>query len=156
MDDGFFTQVRYALEGFVASVDGEMHATSHGRGVKVWFGEATREHYEAQLIRLDGAIRLEIGFHTEYPKGPQNDQVLQHLLASETRWRANLGDEAEAGAFLGRGGWLRISECWDPPTEGSDARVSGADIDSVIDVAARLADYINALEPIRRSRATNA
>lgn len=144
MDDWFFDHVRNAAEGFVAAVAGERHATSHARGLKIWFADATREHYEAQLIRIGDAIRLEIGFHAEYPNSTQNADVLGHLSALEPSWRPELGDEAEAGPFIGRKGWARISECWDPPDSGS--------IDVAIEVAARLADYVIALEPLRRQR----
>jgi hypothetical protein len=144
VDDGFFTHVRDAVEGFAASVAGTLHITSHSRGVKVWFSDASREHYEAQLVRVDAGVRIEIGFHTEHPNGPENGLVLQHLMASETRWRRKLGSDAEAGAFLGRAGWLRISECWESPEDSA--------VDAAIDVAARLADYIKVLEPIRRAR----
>jgi hypothetical protein len=46
------------------------------------------------------------------------------------------------GPFLGRAGWCRVSETWPAPNLD--------DIDEVIEVAARLAEYINALEPCRR------
>ena len=113
------------------------------RDVKVWFDESTREHYEAQLIRIDGQVRLEIGFHAEHAKPADNAAALARLLAAADGWRAELGDEAEAGSFLGRDGWVRISEVWDAPEPGP--------IDVVIEIAARLAEYINALEPVRRS-----
>jgi hypothetical protein len=115
----------------------------HSRGLKIWFDDASREHYESQLINVDGVPQLEIGFHVEYPKAPQNDDVLRRLLAVEEVWRPELGDEAVAGEFLGRAGWRRISEVW--PVPDSDA------IDEAIDTAARLADYVTVLEPLRRT-----
>ena len=136
--------MRNAAEGFVGGIPGVRHATSHARGAKIWFGEATREHYEAQLIRDGSVTRLEIGFHSEHPSNPTNEEVLQHLLTLEHTWRPDLGAEAESGAFIGRKGWTRISECWEPPETGS--------IDEAIEVAARLADYVLALEPLRRQR----
>jgi hypothetical protein len=142
VSDAFFDQVRDAFEGFVAALGGDLHTAAHGRGVKAWFGDATREHYEAQLIRTDEGLRLEIGFHAEYSKAKENDAVLARLVSQERKWRPTLGDEAEAGGFIGRTGWIRISEVWEPPQ--FDA------IDDVIDVAARLADYVNAIEPVRR------
>lgn len=142
MDQAFFETVRDAFEGFVAGVRGRRNTSVHGRGIKVWFDDDTREHYEAQLIRVDGAVLLEIGFHAEYPKAPLNDEVLQRLRAAEHRWRPALGDEAVIGDFIGRIGWRRISEVW--PTPESD------EIDEAIEVAARLADYVHALEPCRR------
>jgi hypothetical protein len=141
VDATFFEQVRDAFEGFVIAVDGELHATAHRHGLKVWYGEALKEHYEAQLIRVGGELRLEIGFHTEYPKAPANDAVLARLSAHEAGWRRDLGDEAVMGAFLGHDSWRRISEVWEPPSTET--------VDDVIEVAARLADYVTALEPIR-------
>lgn len=139
--EAFFDQVRDAFEGFVAPLGGEVHTTTHGRGLKAWFGEATREHYEAQLMRFDGEVRLEIGFHAEHPKAAQNQDVLDRLVKREAKWRKALGREAEAGAFIGREGWCRISELWPLP--------DAFEVDDVIDVAARLADYALALEPVR-------
>jgi hypothetical protein len=141
---GFFDIVRDAFEGFVAQVDGRRSVFVHSRGLKVWFDDATREHYESQLIRVDGDVRLEIGFHAEHPKAPQNSEVLRRLLAVETTWRPELGDDAIAGEFIGRAGWCRISEVW--PVPDSD------DIDEAIEVAARLADYVIALEPMRGAK----
>ena len=124
-------------------VDGELHSVAHKRGLKVWFDEATREHYEAQLIRLDGEPALEVGFHAEYPKVADNEAVLDRLTVTERRWRADLGDDPVAGEFLGADRWRRISETWEPPDPD--------DVDAMIEVAARLADYVTAIEPIRRS-----
>lgn len=143
MDQAFFETVRDAFEGFVASVPGRRNTSVHGRGIKVWFEEVTREHYEAQLIRVDGALLLEIGFHAEYPKAPLNDDVLRRLVAAERTWRQALGDDAVAGDFIGRAGWRRISEVW--PTPESD------ELDEAIEIAARLADYVRAIEPARRA-----
>ncbi len=131
------------FEGFVADVDGELRSFAHRRGLKVWFDESTREHYEAQLVRVDGEIGLEIGFHSEYPKAPANDKVMTAFAAHEVAWRAELGEEPVVGPFLGSDVWRRISEVWDPPDDD--------DVDAVIEVAARLADYVVTLEPFRRS-----
>ena len=144
VDDSFFDHVRNAAEGFVGGMPGDKHATSHARGVKIWFADATREHYEAQLIHDESMTKLEIGFHAEHSNGAQNDAILNHLLTLEPTWRAELGNEPETGAFIGRKGWTRISECWDPPAATS--------LDEAIEVAARLADYVNSLEPLRRQR----
>ncbi len=108
MEPGFFEIVRDAFEGFAGGVEGRRHITVHSRGLKVWFDDHTREHYEAQLIRVDGDVQLEIGFHAEHPKAPQNDAV--------------------AGDFIGRSGWRRISEVWPAP----DAEV----VDDAIDTGA--------------------
>ena len=143
MEPGFFEIVRDAFEGFVAGVGGRRNVYVHSRGLKVWFGDDTREHYESQLIRVDGEVQLEIGFHAEHPKAKQNDEVLKRLLAVESTWRPQLGDEAVAGNFIGRTGWRRISEVWPAP----DAN----EIDEAIEAAARLADYVIALEGVRRT-----
>lgn len=142
MERSFFQQVLDAFEGFVADIDGELHSVAHGRGLKVWYDEANREHYEAQLIRRDADAALEIGFHVEYPKQTANDEVLEALLAREPEWRDDLGDEAETGEFLGSDVWRRISEVWEAPDPD--------DIDAAIEVGARLADYVTVLEPLRR------
>lgn len=147
MDPGFFEVVRDAFEGFVAGVGGRRSTYVHSRGLKAWFDDDTREHYESQLIRVDGVVQLEIGFHAEHPKAPQNDEVLRRLLAAEQVWRPELGDEAVAGEFIGRAGWRRISEVWPAPDDGA---IDGG-IDEAIEAAARLADYVIALEPVRRA-----
>ncbi len=144
MERSFFHQVQDVFEGMVfGEVDGVLHAAAHKRGLKVWFDEATREHYEAQLIRLDGEPALEIGFHAEYPKVGENEAVLARLVGQEATWRSGLGDEPVAGEFLGADRWRRISETWAPPDPD--------DVDAAIEVAARLADYVTAIEPVRRS-----
>jgi hypothetical protein len=138
----FFEQVLDVFEGVAVGVGGELHSYAHARGLKVWFGDATREHYEAQLIRLDGKVMLEIGFHAEHPKPALNDAALQRLQAGSDVWRPQLGDEPEAGAFIGAQKWRRISEVWEPP--------AADDLDAAIEVGARLGDYVLALEPLRR------
>jgi hypothetical protein len=145
VERSFFHQVLDAFEGFVADVDGELQSFAHRRGLKVWFDEANREHYEAQLVRIDGEAMLEVGFHVEYPKPGPNDDVLGALVARESAWRPELGAEPEAGEFLGSDVWRRISEVWEPPDPD--------DVDAAIEVAARLADYVTVLEPLRRSGA---
>ncbi len=142
MERSFFHQVQDVFEGFVLDVEGELHVTAHNRGLKVWYDDATREHYEAQLIRLDGEIALEVGFHAEHPKVDQNDAVLARLLGHQHAWRRELGDEPVAGGFLGADRWRRISETWEPPDPD--------DVDAAIEIAARLADYVTVLEPLRR------
>lgn len=144
MERTFFDQVQDVLEGFVIDCDGVLHATAHRRGVKIWFGAATREHYEAQLIRLDGKVVLEVGFHAEHPDAGENQAVLDRLLAAESGWRRRLGAEPESGVFLGVDRWRRISETWDEPDPD--------DFEIAIEIAARLADYVSALEHLRRDR----
>lgn len=145
MDLGFFETVRDAFEGFVVGVPGQRNTYVHSRGFKAWFDDDTREHYEAQLIRVEGTLQLEVGFHAEHPKAALNDAVLERVRATEAEWRIALGDAAVAGDFIGRTGWRRVSEVW-PANETPD-------IDEAIEVAARLADYVIALEPARRSPA---
>ena len=130
------------FEGFVLDVGGQLHATAHQRGIKVWYDDATREHYEAQLIRVDDDVALEVGFHAEHPKASENEVLLARLLDEEPVWRRELGDEPEAGAFIGADRWRRISEIWEAPDPD--------DVDAAIEVAARLADYVTVLEPLRR------
>lgn len=143
MERTFFHQVQDVFESFVIDVGGTLHATAHGRGIKVWYDEATREHYEAQLVRVDGKIVLEIGFHAEHPKVGENEAVLNRLLDDEHAWRRELGGEPEAGVFLGVDRWRRISEIWEEPDPD--------DVDVAIEIAARLADYVSVLEPLRRA-----
>ena len=143
MERSFFHQVQDVFEGFALDVAAVVHSNAHGRGVKIWCGDATREHYEAQLVRIDGDLVLEVGFHTEYPKAGENEAVLERLLDAEQIWRRELGDEPEAGVFLGADRWRRISEIWGAPDPD--------DIDAAIEIAARLADYVTALEPLRRA-----
>lgn len=142
VERSFFHHVLDVFEGFVADVEGELHSFAHRRGLKVWFDDANREHYEAQLVRIDGEVGLEIGFHSEYPKVPANEQVMATLAGHEATWRAELGDEPVAGEFLGSDVWRRLSEVWEPPDVD--------DVDAVIEVAARLADYVVTIEPLRR------
>jgi hypothetical protein len=144
MERRFFEQVQDVIEGLVFDVDGTLHTKAHGRGVKIWFGDATREHYEAQLIRLDGKVVLEVGFHAEHPNVDENQAVLDQLLVAESGWRRRLGAEPESGVFLGVDRWLRISETWDEPDPD--------DFEIAIEIAARLADYVSALEHLRRDR----
>ena len=103
-----------------------------------------KEHYEAQVVGardVPGAevLAIEVGFHSEYPKHADNDAVLAGLLAAE-QWRSDLGDEAVAGEFLGRAdNWRRISETW-PDPDLDDPELG-------TELAMRLLDYIEALEP---------
>ena len=137
-----FDGVLDAYEGFAAAVDGELRSSTHRRGIKVWYGEATKEHYEAQLIRQpDGGAALEIGFHAEYPSADDNDAVIDRLRSQEAAWRSELGDEPEVGVFLGADRWRRISELWEPPDPD--------DPEAAVEIGARLADYALALEPHR-------
>lgn len=121
---------------------------SHRRGVKIWFGEekAAKEHYEAQYLarrHVDGkpGHAVEIGFHSEYPKREQNEDVVSALNEVESTWRKALGPDAEAGIFFGSDNWTRLSEAWiEPDME---------DPDFSFEVASRAVDYITAIEPLR-------
>lgn len=144
VERSFFEWVFDAFEGFAGDVDGHLHSSSHRRGLKVWYDDAKKEHYEAQLIRLENdGVGLEIGFHSEYPKPEQNDAVLAKLVAQETSWRKELGDEPEAGEFIGSDRWRRISEVWEAPDPD--------DPEATLEIAARLADYVITIEPLRRA-----
>ena len=146
VEQSFFHQVQDVFESFVIDVSGTLHSTAHPRGVKVWYDDATREHYEAQLIRVDGNTVLEVGFHAEHPKVEKNEAVLNRLLAHEHVWRAELGGEPGVGVFIGVDRWRRISEIWEAPDlDNID------DPDASIEIAARLADYVSLFEPLRRA-----
>ena len=144
----FFEEVLDALTGSVSGEFGRLMSSVHRGGLKVWFDEPHREHYETQLMRTDGGIVLEVGFHCEHPKVGLNEAAIAPLAAGEQAWRESLGDEPVLGEFLGRATWRRISECWEAPEPD--------DIDAAIEVAERLGDYIRALEPLRRAGATGA
>ena len=107
--------------------------------VKLWFDEP-REHYEVQW--LDGRD-LEVGFHAEHKSAERNQAALDRLLAGEATWRSALGDEPEAGVFLGGRpeNWRRVSELW--PDLSLD------ELDLAMEAADRLAAYAAALEPFR-------
>lgn len=144
IERGFFEWVFDAFEGFASSIDGELQSSSHRRGLKVWYDGAKKEHYEAQLIKLPGGnVALEIGFHAEHAQDDHNQALLDRLLTSEATWREQLGAEAEAAMFIGANRWRRISEVWDAPDP--------EDPEATIEIAARLADYVMALEPLRRA-----
>ncbi len=144
----FFEDVEDALVGFLPSTLRGFSSRRSGRNLKVWYGDADREHFEVQLLPAsvagDGQA-LEVGFHAEHGDVDRNEQVVAGLLAREQDWRADLGDPPEAGAFLGSAAsWRRISEVWAEGTLVPEAAV---------DAAERLAVYIRVLEPLRRSGA---
>jgi hypothetical protein len=152
VDWSLFDEVGDALRGMVPPDLGALHLRAHRYGIKVWFGAdaATREHYEAQVISPDAVagarvLAVEVGFHTEHPKVADNDRVIAHLVAAESRWRPVVGAEAEVGPFLGRAdSWRRVSETWPDPDLGDPALA--------LELAARLTDYTTALEPVLRAR----
>jgi hypothetical protein len=141
-----FEQVADALHALVPVEVGPWQQRNHRYGIKVWFGSgrsAPREHFEAQVIGPKHVpeartLALEVGFHAEHPDPAANAATVGGLVAREAEWRAELGDEAVAGPFLGTSrGWQRLSETWPDP-----------DLDApelVFEVAARLTDYLVAL-----------
>jgi hypothetical protein len=149
MDLTLFDEVADALSGLVPREFGQLRYRARRYGIKVWFDDETppREHYEAQVIGPEHteeatSAALELGFHAEHPDNADNAAVIARLLAGESRWRPQIGAEAEVGPFLGRDSWRRVSETWPDP-----------DLDSpelAFEIAARLTDYVSALEPVRR------
>jgi hypothetical protein len=138
----FYEDVYDAFTGFLPPTlrDFKSYRTSHN--IKVWYGSGG-EHYEVQTIRRRSGYELEIGFHAEHREAQQNDEVIEALTAKEKTWRRALGAEPEAGKFLGSQTrtWRRLSEVW-PATD---------DPDVAVDAAQRLAAYISALEPLRKT-----
>jgi hypothetical protein len=156
MELTLFEEVGDALRGLVPRDLGDVHQQVRRYGIKVWFGQDSsqpakpaREHYEAQVIGAEevaGArvLALEVGFHSEHPDAAANERVMARLAGSERRWRKTLGEEAELGPFLGRQDrWRRLSETWPDPDLG--------DTELALELAARLTDYVVALEPLLRS-----
>jgi hypothetical protein len=149
VDSQLFEEVGDALRGMLPPDLGELRMRVRRYGIKVWFGpsEPPREHYEAQVIGAQGVkgaktLALEIGFHAEHSQVADNKQVIARLEADERRWRRLVGDAAVIGPFLGRAkSWRRVSETW-PDPDLSDPELA-------IEVAAQLADYVTALEPVR-------
>ena len=150
MELGFFDEVAEAVRGLVGPDRVDLRQQARRWGLKAWFGTERpgREHYEAQVIAPDGvegatALALEIGFHAEHPDPAENEAAIARLVAGQDRWRSVLGDDAVVGPFLGRfPDWRRVSEAWPDPDL--------SDPDLPVQVALRLTDYIEALEPMRR------
>lgn len=152
MELPLFEQVGELTRTLVTEEIGALRFRAHRRGVKVWLDHHTQDdrpprlHYEAQVIPrrfvddVEGAA-LEIGFHAEDGDQAVNDDALERLRAHENQWRGDLGDETEAAPFLGRpDDWRRCSETWIEP-DLDDEEVA-------FEIASRLADYVNALQPI--------
>ena len=145
-----FELVADALHGLAPADLGDLRCAYHRSGIKVWLGpaaKAPREHYEAQVIGCHyvteaTALAIEVGFHSEHPKESDNEAVISGLVQSERSWRKELGQEPLVGTFLGRAEhWRRVSEVW-PDPDLSDPEL-------VFELAARLTDYVAALEPHR-------
>jgi hypothetical protein len=138
----FYDTVADALTGFLPPSlrDFEWYRSSHN--LKLWYGDEGREHYEVQIIKRGKILGLEIGFHAEHKDATRNENAIAKLLKVEKRWRAKLGKDPEAGAFIGTrfGNWRRISEVWDSVND---------DPGVAVDAAERLASYIQTLEPLR-------
>ena len=145
------------LRGLLADAGlGELRARAHRYGLKAWLdgpaASVPKVHYEAQVVgpaHVPGAtvLGIEIGLHAEDRDEAKNDATLDALLRHEKRWREELGGGPEAvhaGVFLGAGRlghWRRISETWPDPDLG--------DGELAFEIAARLCDYMTALEPLR-------
>jgi hypothetical protein len=150
-DRSLFEDVSDALRGLSPAELGELHCTHHRYGIKIWVGPATkapREHYEAQVIGPQyvpeaATLAIEVGFHSEHPHEADNEAVIAALARSERSWRKKLGEDVRVGPFLGRAEhWRRVSEVWPDPDMG--------DPELVFELAARLTDYLTALEPYRQ------
>ena len=128
---------------------GELRCRHHRYGIKVWFGgdKPTREHYEAQVIGAQHVpeatvLAIEVGFHAEHRDPADNERVLG-LLRRREAVAQGARPRAVAGEFIDdRHGWQRVSETWPDPDLG--------DPDLPMELAARLTDYITALEPLLR------
>jgi hypothetical protein len=145
---GVFDQVADAVRALVPDDLGRLHTQARRWGIKVWFDaeECPRGHYEAQVIGAKHVpeaevLAIEVGFHVEHPKPGDNEEAMAPLREAEPRWRPALGPAAEAGPFLGRAGWLRLSETWADPDLG--------DPELCFEIADRMSEYIAALEPLR-------
>lgn len=148
MELGLFEEVADVVRALAPDELGDIRLRAHRRGVKVWFGpgKPPREHYEAQQLPrhlVDGTdgMAIEIGFHAEHPDALANQKAVDVLIAAESKWRKGLGTEAEIGDFFGATNWRRVSEAWIEPDLD--------DPELPFEVASRLVDYLNALEPAR-------
>lgn len=145
-----FDEVSELVRAMVSDELGSIRVRSHRRGVKVWFNTElpTKEHYEAQLLSrryVDGSdgMALEVGFHSEHKNLEDNMAVLDRVAFSESTWREVLGAEPVAGTFYGADNWRRVSESWIEPDLD--------DPDLAFEIAARLVDYVEVIEPARLS-----
>lgn len=151
MELGLFEQVDDAVRAMVPAELGSFRAQARRWGIKAWFDveDCPRGHYEAQVLgakHVPGAevLAIEIGFHLEHLKPGDNEAAMAPVRAAERRWRTALGPSAELGPFLGRQGWLRLSETWaDPNLE---------DPELCFEIADRLATYVEVVQPLRTDR----
>ncbi len=149
MEEPLFEQVGEAARSMTPRDLGVFRSRSHRRGIKVWFDseKAGREHFEAQLLSrryVDGTdgLALEVGFHAEHREVAKNEAVIELLSKRSRQWRKTLGEAAEVGLFFGADGWRRVSEVWLEPDLD--------DPELAFEVAARLVDYVSAIEPSRK------
>jgi len=147
-----FEQAGEVARMLLAGEVGTVQFRAYRRGVKLWVGEGDcpPEHYEAQLLsrrHVDGSggAVIEVGFHSERKKDPENDEVLAALMAAEASWRDAIGDEADAGRFYGNDSWTRLSELWEHPDL---EQLFAEDDDLGFELGSRVADYVLALEPV--------
>lgn len=148
MELPLFDQVADVVRSLTPEELGELRLRTHRRGIKVWFDseKPPREHYEAQLLarrHVDGkdGMALEIGFHAENTDADANGATIEGIGRTEKQWRKILGDDAEVGEFFGAPNWRRVSEAWVEPDLD--------DPELVFEVASRLVDYLEAIEPAR-------
>lgn len=127
-----------------------LRSKAHRSGVKVWFDtdESPRVHFEAQVVarrHVDGGdgFVIEIGLHSELKVESANEDELRRWLDAESAWRPLLGDEAVAGPFLGAPRWRRVSDVWFDVDEDDE--------ELAIEIGSRLADYVEAFEPLLRT-----
>jgi hypothetical protein len=144
----FYEDVADALMGFLPPSLRDFGYYRTNSNLKVWYGDEGREHYEVQILKHNKKIVLEIGFHAEHKDKARNEDAMQRLARVEKRWRGKLGSSPEVGPFIGHqsGTWRRVSEMWDATD----------DPELAVDAAARLADYITVLEPIRKPASETA
>jgi hypothetical protein len=143
-----FDQVGEVLRSLTPDELGQLRFQTHRRGIKVWFDTVTapREHYEAQVLarrHIDGGegMAVEIGFHAENPTVERNAEAVASIARTEKAWRKILGKGVEIGTFFGADNWRRVSETWlDPDLD---------DPEFPMEVASRLVDYLEAIEPAR-------
>lgn len=145
--EDLFAQVDDIVRSLCGPDSDDLRSRVHRSGIQLWFGsdKPTRLHFEAQVLgrkKVDGTdgLALEVGFHAEDRDESVNEAVLATLAAAEAGWRPMLGDEATAGVFFDADRWRRLSDVWIEPD------LSGDDV--AFDIASRLVDYLDAIQPV--------
>ncbi|HUW02895.1 MAG TPA: hypothetical protein VMW08_11125 [Acidimicrobiales bacterium] len=145
MEQHLFDEVADVVGSLVPPDFADFEVRSRRWALKLWYGagEATRAHYEAQVVSAElvedaSVLAIEVGWHAEHTSEADNQALLDRVLASEELWRPVLGPEAVAGPFLGRASWRRLSEVW------SDPDLSDPDVG--FEIGSRLTDYVTAVE----------